>query len=106
VTIIAGAPATRCVYLTNDASLAGFTLTNGVAPVPSEYGYEQSGGGAWCESSRATLVRCVLAGNTAASQGGGAAGGHLEDCVLAELPIGLNGKPLKSRRSRFRRATC
>src|SRR5712671_4836293 len=41
-TIIDGAGLVRCAYLTNGASLSGFTLTNGVA--------QGQGGGVWCES--------------------------------------------------------
>jgi hypothetical protein len=58
----------RCVYLTNGATLAGFTMTNG-------------SGGVYCESTSAVLTNCVLAGNSAA-QGGGAWGGTLNNCVL------------------------
>src|SRR5437868_5682661 len=46
-TIIDGGQTMRCVYLTNGAALAGFTLTNG-----STGG---GGGGAFCESTNAAL---------------------------------------------------
>jgi hypothetical protein len=59
----------RCIYLTNAATLVGFTLTNG------------SAGGAYCESSSAVLSNCVLTGNSAAF-GGGASGGTLNNCSL------------------------
>ena len=39
-TIIDGGQSNRCVYLTNGASLSGFTLTNGHTYL--------SGGGVWC----------------------------------------------------------
>jgi hypothetical protein len=67
----------RCVYLTNGATLVGFTLTNGVA------GF---GGGVSCESS-AVLSNCVLTGNSAVHEsvwgdGGAAYGGTLNNCTL------------------------
>jgi hypothetical protein len=47
VTTIGGGASVRCAYLTNSASLSGFTLTNGAA--------WQSGGGVFCESSNAVV---------------------------------------------------
>jgi hypothetical protein len=73
VTLIQGDGATRCVYLTNDTALVGFTLTNGVA----DYG-----GGVRCESVRAVLSNCVLTGNSATNSGGGASGGTLNNCAF------------------------
>jgi hypothetical protein len=65
----------RCVYLTNAATLVGFTLTNGVAGI---------GAGAYCESASAVLSNCVLSGNSATNgSGGGAYGGTLNDCTLS-----------------------
>jgi len=69
-----GAPAVQCVYLTNRAVLAGFTLTNGVA--------QGNGGGVWCASFTAVVSNCVIVGNTASS-GGGAAYGTLNNCTLS-----------------------
>ena len=63
----------RCVYLTNAATLVGFTLTNG--------GWADFGSGVYCDSS-AVLSNCVLSGNSAKA-GGGSAGGTLNNCVLS-----------------------
>src|ERR1022692_4686499 len=76
-TVIDGANSTRCVYLTNAASLSGFTLTNGWTA--------GSGGGAWCESTGVVISNCVLAGNYSgdfSGGGGGANGGTLNNCAL------------------------
>ena len=75
---------TRCVYLTNAATLVGFTLTNGVA--------YYLGGGAYCESTSAVLSNCVLTGNSALNDyGGGSYGGTLNDCTLAGNAAGCEG---------------
>jgi hypothetical protein len=71
-TVIDGGGTNQCVYLTNGASLAGFTMTNGWA---------DSGGGIYCESTSATVSNCVLV-NNGANEGGGAYGGTLVNCVL------------------------
>src|SRR5437762_3229621 len=54
-TAIDGGASVRCVYLTNGASLSGFTLTDGRAQV---------GGGLWCESANAVVSNCVVSGNS------------------------------------------
>ena len=76
--------AVRCVYLTNGATLAGFTLAGGSTrsvswPTPTP---ENCGGGVWCESVSAVVSNCVLVGNTAFFEGGAAYGGTLEFCTL------------------------
>jgi hypothetical protein len=78
VTIIDGTGTTRCVYLTNNATLDGFTLTNGFA---GDYG-GGGGAGAYCESSNAIVFDCVITGNTTWGTGGGALGGTLSHCVI------------------------
>lgn len=72
-TTISGSGTLRCVYLANGASVSGFTLTSGVAG---------NGGGVACESASAVVSNCVLTGNSAATYGGGASGGTLNNCTL------------------------
>ena len=86
VTIIRGNPvlgnnAVRCVYLTNEAVLIGFTLTNGATRSGGDLYFEQCGGGVWCNSSDVTVSNCVFVRNTAYG-GGGAYQGTLNDCIF------------------------
>jgi hypothetical protein len=116
-TTIAGAGVFRCVYLNSNASLSGFTLTNGsavygggayggtltnctLANNSARYynyggpGYEAAGGGAaYC-----TLNNCTLSGNSASvinyddystplAYGGGAAYCTLNNCALSSNSV-------------------
>jgi hypothetical protein len=79
-----GEGAIRCVYLTNGASLSGFTLTRGATqsgPAVTD-DRERCGGGVWCESINAVVSNCTLTGNSASEYGGGASGGTLNKCTL------------------------
>ena len=81
-------PAIRCVYLTNGASLLGFTLTNGATP--SLYDVSQrvaSGGAVWCESKDAVVANCVMVANSARQQGGGAYQGTLYSCTIVNNQV-------------------
>ena len=71
----------RVAYLTNGAVLIGFTLTNGVA-YSGDLVKERCGGGIWCESSNAIILNCVIIGNTASWDGGGAYFGTLSNCTF------------------------
>jgi hypothetical protein len=73
-TIIDGSRSNRCVYLADNTSLSGFTLTNGAA---------SQGGGAQCASAAAVLSNCVVTGNSVGWLGGGAYGGTLNNCTLS-----------------------
>lgn len=81
--------AVRCVYLTNGATLSGFTLTNGGTLAEGDLFREQSGAGAWCESTAVVITNCFLIGNSARSSlnpnagfAGGAYRGTLIHCEL------------------------
>ena len=77
-----GPEGTRCAYLTNGASLSGFTLTNGYVGCVGLGNSCLSGAGVYCESANAVLTNCVVTGNSASSGGGGAYGGTLNNCTL------------------------
>jgi len=65
----------RCVYLTNGATLSGFTLTNAAST--------GNGGGAFCESNNAILNNCLIVSNSTASGGGGVYSGTLIGCSIS-----------------------
>lgn len=56
-----GSRSIRCVYLSAQAFLGGFTLTNGAA---------SSGGGVYAQDSSAVISNCVMSGNRATTGGG------------------------------------
>ncbi len=76
-----GDGAVRCVYLTNNAALIGFTLTNGATRGGAATSNERQGGGVFCRPS-AVVSNCIIAGNTADFSGGGASAGKLYDCII------------------------
>jgi predicted outer membrane repeat protein len=79
-----GDSAARCVYLTNGASLSGFTLSNGATRTAGDSYREQSGGGIYCESLNAVVSNCVVVSNFANLVGGGAYGGIFNNCTLSQ----------------------
>jgi hypothetical protein len=79
---IASDEAVRCVYLTNNARLIGFTLTDGATHISNIIPQDELGGGVYCASSNCVVSNCVISGNIAGSYGGGAYSGTLQCCVL------------------------
>src|SRR5206468_650922 len=84
-TTIDGSQTVRCVYLTNNAGLYGFTLTNGHDGVAWCEGFQYFGygGGVYCASQSTVVSNCVITSNTVFGSGGhrgtggGAYGGTL-----------------------------
>jgi hypothetical protein len=71
--------AIRCVWMTNNATLGGFTLTNGFTV---SLGGDDNGGGIYAVDNSATITNCIIVSCQAAS-GGGAYGGTLNNCTLS-----------------------
>ncbi len=83
-TVIAGGPATRCIYMTNGVRVIGFTITGGETCREGPEGNKitaHSGGGVWSEPD-ALLENCVVASNTALWYGGGLYGGKASGCIF------------------------
>jgi hypothetical protein len=81
-----GNDAIRCVYLTNNAILIGFTLTGGATLVYNGL----SGGGVLCGYG-ASVSNCVMTGNCAYAGGGGASRGTLFNCALVGNCANIGG---------------
>lgn len=81
---ISGSSAVRCAYLTNGASLMGFSLSNGATgSVGSSADDTQwAGGGAWSEFGSALLSNCWVLGNSAWAYGGGLYHGTIINSVI------------------------
>ena len=86
-----GNAAVRCVYLTNNAVLSGFTLTNGATRTNGDGTREQSAGGVYCQSTSAVVSNCVLAGNAAFYGGGGALSGTFNNCSFTSNSVSNGG---------------
>ena len=86
-----GDSAVRCVYLTNNAFLSGFTLTNGATRALGDFFNERSGGGIRCAASSAIVSNCIIVGNSAYQYGGGAYNGTLKNCLLMNNVGGVGG---------------
>jgi len=97
VTIIKGAEApgggngdgaVRCVYLTNGASLIGFTLTNGHTMLTGDF-FDNVGGGVFLRASYgkigAVVSNCLISGNMAGTGGGVYIyfAGIVNNCILS-----------------------
>jgi parallel beta-helix repeat protein len=88
---ISGGGIYRCVYLTNGAALNGFTLMSGAAGwVQTIMGrlkesvLADGGGVTGSKFGGGVVSNCVLSGNSATGNGGGAYGTTLINCVLSD----------------------
>ncbi|MFH0908501.1 MAG: choice-of-anchor Q domain-containing protein [bacterium] len=77
-----GDAAVRCVYMIDGASLIGFLLTDGKTRTAGWVYEDSDGGGVLCQGINAMVSNCVIARNSAWSDGGGAFGGKLYHCTL------------------------
>lgn len=84
-----GVDAVRCVWMTNGASLVGFTLTQGATQASPSSDSDARGGGLFALSADAVVSNCVLSANFADSFGGGAWGSTLQDCRLISNRVDL-----------------
>lgn len=80
MTIIDGAGAVRCTYLTNGAALIGFTLTNGLS---------SGNGGGVLGQTNSIVSGCVIIRCTAGN-GGGLYGGTASNCIIASCGNSTN----------------
>jgi hypothetical protein len=85
-----GTSAVRCAWLTNGASLVGFTLQAGATRNSTDTNLG-CGGGVWCSSSNAIVDNCLIVSNTAYYYGGGAYQGTLNNCLVSSNGLALNG---------------
>lgn len=79
-----GSNAVRCVYLTNGATLNGFTLTNGATQnyLVTFSSIDSVGGGVYCDSTNAFILNCVIVSNTAFASSASSEG-TLSNCLAA-----------------------
>ncbi len=82
-----GPGAVRCAWLTNNATLSGFTLCNGATESSFAYYGPYTpliGGAVYAGISNSVVANCWIMNNAAALAGGGAEGGTLIDCLIAD----------------------
>ena len=80
-----GDNAVRCVYMVNNAVLAGFTLTNGHTLATGTSANDQNCGGglyaAYASPPNAVVSNCIITGCSAYKNGGAVDGGKVMACV-------------------------
>jgi hypothetical protein len=87
-----GDGAMRCVFMTNNTSLIGFTVTHGATSTNSDDTSWENGGGILCANfTNSVISNCVIINNSAATEAGGVSLGVLNNCVIANNSAGLWG---------------
>jgi alpha-tubulin suppressor-like RCC1 family protein len=100
-----GDGAFRCAYLTNDAVLAGFTLTSGATRRAGDWFREDSGGAVFCESISAVISNCIITGNLAAGEAGAVYSGSIDNCTISNNRAGSPGNQGEGGGTVFSRVT-
>ena len=77
-----GNGAVRGVWMTNGATLVGFSIVGGATRVSGTVATEQNGGGLWAQSTNAVVFDCWIENNAANFFGAGAFRGTLNGCLL------------------------
>lgn len=77
-----GLGAIRCVWMTNGATLYGFTIQGGATRTNGDNTALQSGGGVYCSSAQSFVANCLIISNSAYYNGGGAYSGNLRNCSI------------------------
>lgn len=72
----------RGAWLTNGATLMGFSIQNAATQNSGNTVTLQSGGGVWCASASAVVVNCIVSSNRAISLGGGVFQGTVISSLL------------------------
>jgi len=79
-----GPGAVRCVYMTNNTTLIGFTITHGATDTNNDETYDNSSGGVLCANfTNSVLSNCVIIANSAFASDGGVTLGTLNNCIIA-----------------------
>lgn len=78
-----GVAAVRCAWLTNGASLFGFTLMWGATRNSGDLNNLESGGGVWCAATNCYVGNCVIVSNTAFQYGGGVYQGTVRGSLIS-----------------------
>lgn len=91
-----GSSAVRCVYLTNGASLSGFTITNGATLSIGSAASDMCGGGICGLSTNSFTANCIIIGNATSYHGGGACSNSLANCLILSNSSTLTGAGVDS----------
>jgi hypothetical protein len=86
-----GQNAIRCVWLSDGATLNGFTLRNGATHAGTSGLSDTLGGGLFASSANAQVLNCVLSNNAAGFGGGGCYFASLANCKLLANECGKFG---------------
>ena len=93
VTVIAGNPllganAVRCIYLTNGASISGFTFVSGGTRTSGSATLEQSAGGVFATATNVVISNCLVENCLGNQNAGGIYSGTIYNTIIASNSMG------------------